>query len=155
MAEIAEVNRFWHAAAYYRYVFQLFFGPILSKPRWAMNRALWGRSLKCIREAFIKCNSRVIGNHRRLWLYRHGFACLGKWMHHTDEKNNADKGTGIMTIFHSAITPKNIFPASNNDDTFSPPSITPKTLLQLPSQCQLMDPMKWMECLGNNTLPEL
>ena len=30
-------------------------------------------------------------------------------MHHTDEKNNADKGTGIMTISFLAITP-NVFP---------------------------------------------
>ena len=58
-------------------------------------------------------------------------------MHHTDEKNNADKGTGIMTISYPAIMPKIIFPARNNADTFSQPRITPKTHLSLASQCQL------------------
>ena len=68
-------------------------------------------------------------------------------MHHTDEKNNADKGTGIMTISSSAITPKVIFPGRNNDDTFSQPRIKPKTLMQLASHCQLMGPMTygWIE----------
>ena len=58
-------------------------------------------------------------------------------MHHNNEKNNDDKGTGIMTISCPAIMPKIIFPARNNADTFSQPRITPKTHLSLASQCQL------------------
>ena len=56
-------------------------------------------------------------------------------MHHTDEKNNADTGTGIMTISCSAITPKGFFRGRNDADMISQPRITPKTLLQLSWQC--------------------
>ena len=42
-------------------------------------------------------------------------------MHHTDENNNDDKGTGIMTISSSAITPKCFFPGSNNADNAESP----------------------------------